>query len=66
MRPLVDDDPICRVQDALLSMGIGGTKVVWGRVVTRHAKDAFEVDTWGVRAGVCSETAAELIIGGAS
>lgn len=35
-------------REALLSMGKGRTKVLYGRVVTRWAEDAFEIGTYGV------------------
>lgn len=60
--PLRNDLQVCRVQDALLDMTIGRTGVRFGVVVTRWAKDAFELDTLGVEDGVGSETAAEEIV----
>ena len=47
-------------------MTIGCTTTVRGVAVTRWAKDAFEVDTWGRSNGVGSETAAEQILSHAS
>ena len=60
------DLQICNVQDRLLVMTIGCTTTVRGVAVTRWAKDAFEVDTWGRSNGVGSETAAEQILSHAS
>ncbi len=57
-----DDLQVCRVQDALLDMTIGRTGVRFGVVVTRWAKDAFELDTLGIESGTGSETAAEEIV----
>ncbi|HEX2676210.1 MAG TPA: hypothetical protein VHM19_06205 [Polyangiales bacterium] len=56
------EDRICKIQSALLDMPVGTTGSRFGVVVTRYAKDAFEVGTWGRTAGVGSETAAEQIL----
>ena len=57
----MNDTQICKIQDALLSMPIGATGVRFGVVVTRWAKYAFEVKTFG-KDLVRSETAAEDIL----
>lgn len=56
------DIKICRIQGALLDMPIGSTGSRFGVVVTRWAKDGFEVGTWGRGDVVGSETAAEEIL----
>lgn len=56
------DDKICRVQEVLLGMPLGATGVKFGIVVTRWAKDGFELETWGCGDVVGSESAAEQIV----
>ena len=52
-----------RVQARLLEMTIGGTSVVFGRVVTRWAKDVWELDTYAQdRSLQGSEHTAEAIV----
>lgn len=43
----VADETICRLQGVLLDMEPKHTRVVAGVVVTRWAKDVFELDTFG-------------------
>ena len=51
---------ICNIQNALLNIPTGTTRVVFGWAVTRWSKDSFEVGTMG-KSSVSSETAAEGI-----
>lgn len=56
------DDLICNIQEAMLDIGVGNTKVVFGVAVTRWHKDGFEVGTWGKETHLSgSEGAAEDI-----
>jgi len=55
---------ICSTQERITDISIGCTALVRNRAVTRLAKDAYEVDTFGRCAGVSSETAAELLVDG--
>jgi hypothetical protein len=59
------EEKICRIQGMLLGMGIGMTRVIYDRAVTRWADDAFEVDTWGQPGLMDSRWAAEEIARGA-
>jgi hypothetical protein len=61
--PVSPQDKLCAVQAALLAMPVGTTGVRFGVVVTRWAKDGFEVGTWGRGDVVGSETAAEDVLG---
>lgn len=56
------DERICEVQEALLNIPVGLTRIVFGRVITRWAKDVYEIDTFGQDTGLGSESTAEIIV----
>ncbi len=53
---------LCELQCEMLNMGMGATKVISGKVITRWSKDAFEVGTHGKGIIVSSEEASEIIL----
>ena len=53
---------IANIQDAIIDIPVGKTRVVFGYAITRWTKDEYEVGTWGHDENkMGSEHAAEMI-----
>jgi hypothetical protein len=52
---------IGNLQEEMMNMTIGNTKVISGRVITKWSKESYEIDTFG-KATICSEHIAEAIL----
>jgi hypothetical protein len=52
---------IGNLQEEMMNMTIGNTKVISGRVITKWSKESYEIDTFG-KDTICSEHIAEAIL----
>lgn len=52
---------LAETENRLSEMSVGATTTIRGWVVTRWAKDSWEVETWARNTGVGLETTAEAL-----